>query len=70
MDEAVGLVAVVELLGHPVHHPVHLGVDVPARVGTTDGSLDLQLARAISMDTSAANACQGATFTVSLATGP
>jgi hypothetical protein len=46
------------------------GWDVPARVGTTDGSLDLQLTGSISMDTSAANACQGATFTISLATGP
>jgi hypothetical protein len=46
------------------------GWDVPAMVGTTDGTLDLQLAGAISMDVSAANACQGATFTVSLATGP
>lgn len=46
------------------------GWDVPARVGTTDGTLDVELAGAISMDASAANACQGATFTVSLATGP
>jgi hypothetical protein len=46
------------------------GWDVPARVGATDGTLDLALAGAISMDTSAANACQGATFTISLATGP
>ena len=46
------------------------GWDVPARIGTTDGSLDLQLTGAISMETSAANACQGATFTISLATGP
>ena len=46
------------------------GWDVPAHVGTTDGSLDLQLTGSISMDTSAANACQGAIFTISLATGP
>ena len=46
------------------------GWDVPAKVGVTDGSLDLELAGAISMDLSAANACQGASFTISLATGP
>ncbi|HEY7602917.1 MAG TPA: hypothetical protein VH760_01560 [Gaiellaceae bacterium] len=46
------------------------GWDVPAKVGATDGSLDLDLGGAVSMDLSAANACQGATFTISLATGP
>jgi hypothetical protein len=46
------------------------GWSVPARVGTTDGTLELKLAGAISMDASAADACQGATFTISLATGP
>jgi hypothetical protein len=46
------------------------GWTVPAKVGSVDGRLDLQLADAIGMDGSAANACQGATFTVSLATGP
>jgi hypothetical protein len=46
------------------------GWDIPAKVGATDGTLDLTLAGAISMDLSAANACQGATFTVSLETGP
>jgi hypothetical protein len=46
------------------------GWDVPAKVGATEGTLDLALAGAISMDTDAANACQGATFTISLETGP
>jgi hypothetical protein len=46
------------------------GWNVPAKVGATNGTLDLALTGAINMDTSAANACQGATFTVSLATGP
>jgi hypothetical protein len=46
------------------------GWDVPAKIGATDGSLDLELAGAVSMDLSAANACQGAIFTISLATGP
>ena len=47
-----------------------LGWDVPAKVGATDGSLDVELADAISMDTDAANECQGATFTIYLKTGP
>jgi hypothetical protein len=45
------------------------GWKVPAKVGTTDGSLDLDLADAVSMSGSAANACQGATFTVYLKVG-
>jgi hypothetical protein len=46
------------------------GWDVPAKVGATEGTLDLALAGAITMDTSAASECQGATFTISLETGP
>ena len=46
------------------------GWDVPAKVGAVDGTLDVQLVDAIGMDNDAANECQGATFTVSLATGP
>jgi hypothetical protein len=46
------------------------GWKVPPKVGSTPGSLDVDLAGAISMDGDAANECQGATFTVSLATGP
>ena len=46
------------------------GWDIPAKVGSTDGTLDVQLTGAISMDSSAANECQGATFTVYLKTGP
>jgi hypothetical protein len=46
------------------------GWNIPARVGAVDGTLDVRLEGAISMDGAAANACQGATFTVSLATGP
>ena len=46
------------------------GWTVPAKVGPTEGTLDLALAGAISMDADAANACQGATFTISLETGP
>jgi hypothetical protein len=46
------------------------GWTIPAKVGATDGRLDVDLAGAISMDTDVVNECQGATFTVSLATGP
>jgi hypothetical protein len=46
------------------------GWTIPAKAGSTDGSLDVDLVGAISMDTDAANGCQGATFAVSLATGP
>jgi hypothetical protein len=46
------------------------GWNVPAKVGATEGTLDLTLADALNMDVGAANACQGAAFTVSLATGP
>jgi hypothetical protein len=42
---------------------------VPAKVGTTDGTLAVDLSGAISMGVDAANACQGATFTVYLKVG-
>ena len=45
------------------------GWNVPARVGLVDGTLSVTLANALAMTTSAANACQGATFTVYLAAG-
>jgi hypothetical protein len=46
------------------------GWDVPAKSGGTDGSLNVDLASAISMSNAANDACQGATFTVALtATG-
>ena len=46
------------------------GWDVPPKVGATNGTLDLALPGALSMDVSAADACQGAIFTISLETGP
>ena len=46
-----------------------LGWDVPKNNGS-DGVLDLDLTGAISMSTSAANACQGGSFTVFLKVGP
>jgi hypothetical protein len=42
------------------------GWDVPAKVGAVDGTLAITLASSLAMSTSAANACQGATFTVYL----
>jgi hypothetical protein len=46
------------------------GWDVPAKSGGVNGSLNLDLANAISMDNTANDSCQGATFTVALtATG-
>ena len=47
-----------------------LGWDVPKKVGSTNGTLALDLAHPISMGTGAVNACQGATFTVYLQVGP
>jgi hypothetical protein len=46
------------------------GWDVPAQTGGTDGSLDVGLVGAVTMDTSAADACQGAAFVVHLDAGP
>ena len=43
------------------------GWTVPAKVGGTDGTLALDLANAVTMSSAAANACQGATFSVYLA---
>jgi hypothetical protein len=46
------------------------GWSVAPRVGSTDGTLDVDLANALAMATGAAAACQGASFTVHLAAGP
>lgn len=46
------------------------GWSVPANNGIADGTLSITLTNALSMTSSAANACQGATFTVYLAAGP
>lgn len=45
------------------------GWTVPAKVGLTTGTLSITLANPLAMSTQAANACQGATFTVYLAAG-
>jgi hypothetical protein len=46
------------------------GWNIPARVGIVDGSLSISLANALAMGSAAANACQGANFTVYLSAGP
>jgi hypothetical protein len=46
------------------------GWRVPARVGTTNGTLAVTLHNALAMSPDAANACQGASITVYLAAGP
>lgn len=45
------------------------GWSVPARTGGVDGTLALTLPNAVAMDAGAADACQGATFTVYLVAG-
>jgi hypothetical protein len=42
---------------------------VPAKVGSTNGSLNITLSNALTMSTAAVNACQGATFTVYVVAG-
>jgi len=46
------------------------GWTVPAKVDSTDGSLAIDLANALSMSAGGAIACQGASFTVYLTAGP
>jgi hypothetical protein len=45
------------------------GWRVPPKVDTTDGTLSIELADALSMDAGAPNACQGADFTIHVAAG-
>lgn len=45
------------------------GWDVPARVGAVNGTLAITLANALTMSSTAVDACQGATFAVFLAAG-
>jgi hypothetical protein len=46
------------------------GWSVPPRIGSTDGSLAVDIDNALAMSAAAAAACQGATFTVHLVVGP
>lgn len=45
------------------------GWNIPAKAGVVNGTLAVTLTNALAMSVSAANACQGATFTVYLAAG-
>ncbi|HZW43572.1 MAG TPA: hypothetical protein VFF32_04155 [Dermatophilaceae bacterium] len=46
------------------------GWTVPGKVGAVDGTLPITLTNALAMGVGAADACQGASFTVYLAAGP
>lgn len=45
------------------------GWRVPPKVATTDGTLEFEMGEALTMDADAADACQGASFTVYLVAG-
>ena len=57
-------------LGFTTQTNDNTGWTVPAKVGAVDGTLSVTLASALTMSVEAANACQGASFTVYLAAGP
>ena len=46
------------------------GWTIPKKVGSVNGTLSVTLPNALSLNLNAANACQGATFTVFVAAGP
>ena len=46
------------------------GWNVPAKVGAVNGTLTVTLTNALAMGVAAADACQGASYTVYLAAGP
>jgi hypothetical protein len=46
------------------------GWSLPARVGAVNGSLFITLTDSLTMNVGAANACQGAVFSVAMAAGP
>jgi hypothetical protein len=60
----------VSALSFPTQMNDNAGWTVPARVGAVNGSLAITLANALSMDVGAANACEGAAFTVAMTAGP
>lgn len=60
----------VSVLGFTSQNNSGAGWSVPGRSGGVDGSLSLRLSAALSMAATAANACQGATFTVYVKAGP
>ena len=61
---------VVSALSYTTQSNGGTGWIVPARTGGVDGTLGVTLTGALTMSAAAANACQGATFTVYLTAGP
>jgi hypothetical protein len=59
----------VSTLGYTTQDNSANGWDIPAKVGGTNGSLPIDLSSAITMGSGAAQACQGADFTVYLKAG-
>src|SRR5664280_354187 len=57
-------------LGFSTQNNSGAGWTVNAKVGGVNGTLDITLVNGLSMGTGAANACQGASFTVYLTAGP
>lgn len=57
-------------LGYTTQTNSGAGWTVPAASGADDGTLSVTLSDALEMSADAANACQGATFTVHLTAGP
>jgi hypothetical protein len=60
----------VAALGFTTQNNGGAGWSVPAHVGAVDGTLAITLTNALTMTAAAASACQGATFTVYLVSGP
>lgn len=60
----------VAALGFTTQNNGGAGWSVPAKVGAVNGTLAITLTNALAMTPAAASACQGATFTVYLVSGP
>jgi hypothetical protein len=56
----------VSVLSYVAQNNGGAGWSVPPQVGSTDGTLEIDMSSAMHMTVDAANACQGATFTVRL----
>ena len=57
-------------LGFNTQTNAGVGWVVPAKTGATNGTLQVTLTAALSMSVDAANACQGADFSVFVSAGP
>lgn len=60
----------VSVLSYTTQTNTGAGWTVPAMVGAVNGTLSITLPNALAMTAAAANACQGATFSVYLTAGP